>query len=136
MGLQVLIIEDDEVVIYLNRMLIEKSGLLSEPLCFFDGKKALNYLYRNQKMTEKYLVFLDINMPIFNGWDFLDEVKKLNYNYNIYVVLVTSSFDELDRERAKDYPQILDFITKPLKIEHCEVIKNLLETADLIKAGY
>ena len=73
------------------------------------------------------LILLDINMPVMDGWDFLNELQKIEEGKNIPVVLITSSVDNHDIEKAKTYAQIKGYFTKPLPKEGINDILELLE---------
>lgn len=125
MDLQVLIVDDDEIVIFLHEVVVVKSGLSPAPLSFKDGKAALDYLQEQYQEGVHYLVLLDINMPIMNGWEFLEALQIEPCSSCVSVVMVTSSINGLDREKARQYKQVVDFVEKPLHLEACERIKHL-----------
>lgn len=122
--LKVLLVDDDEVVIFIHTQIAKMSGLDSEPLMFLNGKLAFDFL-SNAKPEEKFLVLLDLNMPVWNGWDFLNALKTLNLKDNVFVVIVTSSVDKIDIDRSKTYEQVIDYVEKSLNIEKCKKIMNL-----------
>jgi CheY-like chemotaxis protein len=123
MSLKVLIVDDDEIVIMIHRMMTIKSGLSADPICFSNGADAVAYLQSNFTEKDNYLVLLDLNMPLMNGWEFLDSIGPFP---GLEIVIVTSSIDNRDHEKAKTYKQVIDFIEKPLNLETCAKIKNLL----------
>lgn len=131
MSLKVLIADDDEVVIFLQKMMVVHSGLSPEPISFNDGKAAIDYLNEQYKEGDSYLILLDINMPVMNGWEFLDAIQTMPFSNAVSVVMVTSSIDSKDRDKAKQYTQVIDYIEKPLNIETCNRIKRLPQIADL-----
>ncbi|MEQ8534886.1 MAG: response regulator, partial [Imperialibacter sp.] len=68
------------------------------------------------------VILLDINMPVMDGWQFLDEFVKIKplIKKKITIYMVSSSIDEADLERAKTYEEVSDFIVKPVKAEDLE----------------
>ena len=60
------------------------------------------------------VIFLDLNMPIMDGWEFLDEFGKLSEEKDIRIYILSSSVDSRDMERAKKYGMVNGFIAKPL----------------------
>lgn len=70
------------------------------------------------------MILLDINMPIWNGWKFLDEFLKIEPATNIIIYIISSSIDPNDTKKAKEYSVIKNFIVKPISIEK---VKELLE---------
>jgi len=132
MSLKVLIVDDDKMIKLVHKMMVLKSGLCTEPLVFDDGKSAFDFLVSKHTDFDNYLVLLDINMPIMNGWEFLDAIQGKEFEKKLIVVMVTSSVDTGDRNKAKEYPQIIDFLEKPLKVDACNYIKNLPSIAPLL----
>ena len=83
----------------------------------------MKYLERGTENVD--LVLLDINMPLMNGWQFLEEHEKLEENKKVHIVMMlSSSISNEDIKRAKDIPAIKKFIRKPLS---SETIKEILE---------
>ena len=121
MNLDVIIIDDDAVVLFLHKLLIKKSKLPSHVRDFIDAEKAMHFL-KHRTSTNYLLIFLDINMPYYNGWDFLDQIEKLPVKENIFVVMVTSSINESDLKTAKSYDRVIDYREKPLSKQACEDI--------------
>jgi CheY-like chemotaxis protein len=96
-----------------------------------NGKYAIEQLSDIQRKDPNKLpdyILLDINMPIMNGWEFLDEYKRLNLDplgkSKIYII--SSSVFSNDINKARSYPLVKDFISKPLNVEK---IKELFEVA-------
>jgi two-component SAPR family response regulator len=123
MNLKVLIVDDDEIIVVIHTILIKKSNLETSPLTFNKGKEAIDYLKKNQDNSDTYLIFLDINMPEMSGWEFLEEVNKIKNN--VFIVMVTSSVNKVDKDKSLLYDKIIYFLEKPLKKEDCDNIKLL-----------
>ncbi|MDX1601667.1 MAG: response regulator [Salinimicrobium sediminis] len=119
MDLDVVVIDDDAVVLFLHKVLIQKSSLPSNVNAFSNAGQALEFM-RQRSTRKNLLIFLDINMPDINGWDFLDYLNRLSFSKKIFVVMVTSSINRSDRNRAEQYPLILDYLEKPLSKQACE----------------
>ena len=132
MSLKVLIVDDDKMIKLLHKMMVLKSGLCTDPLVFDEGKSAFDFLVAHHTDFENYLILLDINMPIMNGWEFLEAIQGKEFVHKLQVIMVTSSVDTGDRNKAKDYIQILDFLEKPLKVDGCNYIKSLPTIASLL----
>lgn len=135
MSIKVLIVDDDAIILMLHKEL-SKRILCANAVGFLNGKKALDYLvahYEKEGQDDEsvFLVLLDINMPEMNGWGFLDAIQHYPWAKHIYVVMVTSSIDNNDREKAQQYQQVIDFIEKPLSINTCTLVKQLPSLASL-----
>jgi len=127
MSLNVMLIDDDETVIYLHKIIVKNSSLTKEPFCAFNGEQALKYLKNRQPLNpDHFLILLDINMPVMNGWEFLDSIQQEDFASHISVVMVTSSVDKTDRKKAAQYIQVIDFVEKPITSDDCERLKNFV----------
>ena len=88
----------------------------------------MNYLHEaiggNANKPVPDLIFLDINMPAMNGWDFLDQYEKIEglKDREIVLIMLSSSMYVDDINRAKTYPSVSDYITKPLTAAHLQQI--------------
>jgi CheY-like chemotaxis protein len=119
MKMKVLIVDDDEVVLFLHDIMVRESGLSATPLVFNNGSKALAYLNEQTRQDEKYLMLLDINMPVMNGWQLLERLERSDMKDRIVVVMVTSSIDVNDARKARTFPLVIDYLEKPVTIEVC-----------------
>ena len=135
----VLIIDDDEATNFFNQMIVEKSGCTDFIKVAQSGKEALDYLTKcvqdeggEKRFPCPDLIFLDINMPAMDGWEFLDRYKKLNKEHqgNSIVVMMTTSLCPEDIARSKEMPEISGFENKPLTSEKLNrILKNILPAA-------
>ena len=73
---------------------------------------------------ENYTIFLDINMPEMNGWEFLNEIKSFVSPQNTTIYLLTSSINKLDKEKATHFPIINQYLSKPICKEILKKIKE------------
>ncbi|MBP6586110.1 MAG: response regulator [Flavobacterium sp.] len=132
----ILCVDDDPITLMLCKMVIAKSSFASEIITAQNGEEALNYfddLKLNNLGAEikKYpsLVFLDLNMPVMDGWEFLDHFSKEEYTSafkNTKVIVLSSTIDPNDIEKSKTYPMVLDFLSKPITKEIVENLKEKL----------
>src|SRR5215217_4411570 len=121
----VLVVDDDDNWCYLSKRILQKAGIGKEVLTAHNGLEAITRLRTLAAGGEKLpdLVFLDIKMPVMDGFEFLDEIMKsteLNLSQT-RIFMCSSSFHHKDRERANQYP-VAGFITKPLTQE---VLNNI-----------
>ncbi|UZR97599.1 response regulator [Chondrinema litorale] len=119
----ILLIDDDIDDNFFHKRIIEKAGITEEVAICLDGKDALQYLTATGKYTnenESYprpeIIFLDINMPRMNGWDFLEEYRKLpeTVRSSHVIVMVTTSLDIEDRQKADTYEEVKYYQNKPM----------------------
>lgn len=125
---RIVLIDDDSTSNYLNKMIIEKSDLVDEVLTFENATEALNYFQNKIQSEEGSLVLLDINMPIMNGWEFLDQYIQLNGQLRQNkVVMLTSSINPEDKQQAEENQFVADYKHKPLSIPMLqELVRNYL----------
>lgn len=117
---QVFLIDDDELHSLSVQRMLKKSSYNIKLTVFKDGEKALDYFNNNTEAKNlPDIILLDINMPIVDGWDFLDEFEKIKptLEKNIDIYMVSSSVDAFDIVRAKTQ-KIKDYIIKPITINH------------------
>ena len=123
------IIDDDKANNYLTRIMLEDTGL-SNFRQFRLVDEAMDALKKvvDEKQEEEYptLILLDLNMPVKTGWDFLDEFRTLPQPFSIKpkIYFLTSSDYRGDREKAGSYPEILDFLDKPISDEVANWLKE------------
>lgn len=123
------VIDDDKLSIKLMSMLISKNNFCEEIISFYNPQNALDELKNNAADSSKLpdVILLDLNMPVLDGWQFLDEFILIEFAKKIVVFIVSSSIDPSDLEMAKNYPIIKDYIIKPLSSEKLKEASLLIE---------
>lgn len=116
MDLKILIIDDDPIFLFLQKKILELNNFSKDISAFDSGQKGLDYLETKKHDNISFLVFLDINMPEINGWQFIELTKKIGIK-NLHVVIVTSSIDEVDKKTAFSFSETIDYFEKPIKSE-------------------
>ncbi|MCH8495215.1 MAG: response regulator [Balneolales bacterium] len=114
------IIDDDSIYQMLMRRIIEKSHPHIQVEVFFNGKTALKKLesiIESGNLQEKpHTVFLDINMPVMDGWTFLESIRDegiySKLPFTLYIA--SSSIDHSDFRKAKTFENVSDYLVKPL----------------------
>ena len=118
---EILIIDDDKVICLLHSHVVRLSHFKDAKI-FTNPKKALEDILTNEEVN-KYLIFLDINMPELDGWQFLNELNKLDEADRFVVILVTSSVDMADKTRAESYTLVQGYIEKPLTLDRVNSLR-------------
>ncbi len=130
-NVSILLVDDDEINNFISIKLIKKALINTDISACLNGKHGIDYLLdlqRNEPGKLPDYILLDINMPIMNGWEFLDEYKRLDLDPSnkCKVYIISSSVFSNDINKARSYPVVKDFISKPLNVEK---IKDLFEFA-------
>jgi len=121
--IKVMLVDDQKMANFITRKLIEVTGFSTEVVDYTIPQEALLDLSN----TNPDLIFLDLNMPEVNGWQFLEVLtEKQNQTQ---VVIVTSSTSKHDKEKAQKYAQVIDFIEKPLTKNTILSLKSKLDLA-------
>jgi CheY-like chemotaxis protein len=120
----ILLVEDDPIFQLLHQKLIQKLQWNVELLAAKNGQEALDLLDKVGTSDMRALVLLDINMPICDGWQFLDQLDTKLYKETVQVVVVSSSTDQVDRQNASKYKNVIDYLVKPIKTADLEIIWN------------
>ncbi|MEC8884267.1 MAG: response regulator [Bacteroidota bacterium] len=109
---EVLIVDDDKTICLIHKYLLKTVHNI-EPRFYTCAGDALKCI-ADSPNSSKYIIYLDINMPVLNGWDFLERLYQFKNKERFSVILVTSSIDAVDKSKAKDYDLVQGYIEKPL----------------------
>ncbi|GGG43050.1 response regulator [Hymenobacter glacieicola] len=123
----ILLVDDDKTTNFLNRLLLENLGVADRVLVAENGREALRLIEQNStEETCPALILLDINMPVMNGFDFLDAYQDLSFDHkqSVVIVMLTTSLNPRDVARLQQLPTN-GFMNKPLtkKMVH-DVLKE------------
>lgn len=123
------IIDDDKIYVNLVKKIIEIKKLSENLLIYKNGKEALDYfkdIMESATDEDKLpdIIFLDLNMPVMDGWEFLNEFIKIKNSLHkkITLYVVSSSIDPRDLERAKSFNLVTDYLIKPIELKKFEKI--------------
>lgn len=121
---KICIIDDDPVYKLVTKKLINKTNLFSHTTEFSNGSEAFQYFESTHDLPE--IILLDLEMPEMDGWEFLTEFckleKKLHIDSTVYIA--TSSIALEDKEKAKKFNCVKDFLSKPINLEKLQIIAN------------
>ena len=117
--IKLLVIDDDDINIFIIKKIVEKTGYDAQMVAKTNGQLAIDYLIELKESGSAFpqLILIDINMPVLNGWEFLESYEKLGLEEDIDMYMLSSSVYENDIEKAKTYKTVKGFISKPLSIE-------------------
>ena len=126
--INLLVIDDDDINIFIIKKIVEKADLNINMVSKGNGQQAIAYikdLIANQEQFPN-LMLIDINMPIMNGWEFIEGYQMLNVQQNVDMYILSSSVYENDIEKTKSYPLVKGFISKPLSIDRLKELVNAI----------
>lgn len=115
------IIDDDDMYVNLITKVIDLRKLSKNLIIFRNGKEALDYFVSALKKMERRdipeVILLDLNMPIMDGWQFLNELSKYDFKElkKTTLYIVSSSINPADIERSKAISMVKDFLVKPIR---------------------
>lgn len=116
-NLKILLVDDDEINNFLNEIILQDLDIADKIFVKQNGREALDLISDHCNNGKEHLcpdiIFLDINMPVMNGFEFLEEYKKLPTSKKSVVVILSSSENERDVKESKKYG-ITAYINKPL----------------------
>ncbi len=126
--INLLVIDDDDINIFIIKKIVEKTGFDINMVAKSNGKQAIDYL--TEVIAEgaifPNLVLIDINMPVMNGWEFIEAYQEIVTEQKADLYILSSSVYENDIEKTKSYDSVKGFISKPLSMERLtELIKAM-----------
>jgi PAS domain S-box-containing protein len=128
---QILLIDDDKVCNFMNKRIVTKAFTSANVNAVTRAAAALEYLKEKMFSDAEFpdTIFVDVNMPEMNGWEFLDELQKFPKHAldHCNVIMLSSSIDAYDISKSKTYKVVRQFITKPLTMEK---INEIMERSD------
>ena len=121
---RILLVDDSQPFNFLTRMVLNQNGVKCRIDEALTGKAAIDYINKNTECPD--VILLDINMPVMDGFEFLEEFEKRSKCHKITrIFMLTSSDREEDKAMALGNPRFKGYFDKPLKQEH---IKKILES--------
>ena len=122
----VCIIDDDPIYAFAVQKLFKMNNFSNNCVIFKNGQEALEGLSNlfNEQDTLPDLILLDINMPIMDGWQFLEAYKSTNLYNKIPIFITSSSVDTLDVNKAETNSLVKGYVNKPLNLDSLTLIKS------------
>ncbi len=122
---KVLLIDDDKINNFLSTLIIKQSKIAEVFKECFNGQEAIDFLEKSDNQNLPDVIFLDLNMPVLDGWQFLEIFMKMEIHSQVPIYILTSSNYDADMNKAKSYSVVKGYIVKPLKKEMTLAILEL-----------
>lgn len=111
------LVDDDQIFRFTFSRTLKSVQPEPQLLMFGDGAEAIDYIIKNRGLDNALpdILFLDINMPIMDGWQFLDEFSRIRHELckDVQIRMLSSSVDPMDIEEANSRPEVSKYIVKP-----------------------
>lgn len=130
---KVICVDDDPIALLLSKLVISKANFASQIITCVNGEEAIKYLEKpetieeNSNSEQPLLILLDLNMPVMDGWEFLEQFST-KLHQQVYptakIILLSSSIDPNDIKKSKDFAMVVDFLPKPLTKEMLVLISE------------
>ncbi|MCB1177555.1 MAG: response regulator [Leptospiraceae bacterium] len=123
-SLKIWVADDDDIYRFILIEILKKYIPPENIEAFPEGESLLEEINSSLQDPDQLpdYILLDLNMPIMDGWEFLDQFIKLQVPNKIFINIVTSSYDQADINKAKDYPVVSNYYIKPISNEAVEEI--------------
>ncbi|SHI60899.1 response regulator [Flavobacterium terrae] len=118
------IIDDDNIFVFVLKKLLEKNENFVQVKDFKNGEDVLDILEKNSEFPD--IILLDINMPVVDGWQFLQKLEELPNKEKLKVFVMSSSIDVADVEKSKEFTTVKNYISKPINQEKLNELLSLL----------
>lgn len=119
------IIDDDNIFVFVLKKLLEKNENFVQVRDFKNGEDVIEIL-ENDTAEFPDIILLDINMPVVDGWQFLQKLEELPNKDKLNIFVMSSSIDVADVEKAKQFTTVKNYISKPINQEKLNQLLGLI----------
>lgn len=123
---KVIVIDDDPINNMICEKMVQHAEFAEQVESYLSALDALAWVKQSQESTSDIFILLDINLPLMNGWEFLEQLQQLKDNYqsiDFSIYIHSSSVSVDDQQKATDHPLVKGFILKPLTLDKLAGLK-------------
>ncbi|MBL3658704.1 response regulator [Fulvivirga sp. 2943] len=123
-----MLVDDNEIDVFINQKVIELDHFSENVITCYSGREALDYLSKKESNELPNVIFLDLNMPVIDGFEFLEAFASFpeEVRRKITIIVLTSSDNDYDKDRISSNDDVLLFQSKPITEEKLNNIRKLL----------
>jgi CheY-like chemotaxis protein len=125
---KIFIIDDDEIHQLIVSTKVKRMNIAQEIMSFTLAQEALEEIKKSNKIDMPDVIFLDINMPAYDGWDFLEDYMVIadTIGKNPLIYMLTSSISDTDVAKANTYAIVSGYLLKPLKDADLKLVADTM----------
>jgi len=120
---KIYLVDDQPISNFITKKLLEIEGYQGTVKDFTNPREAMEFVSEDSDA----IIFLDLNMPEMNGWEFLEMLQSRNCRHRI--IILTSSTSKIDVDKAKDYPSVIKYMVKPMNKQKFSELSGLLKAS-------
>lgn len=120
---KIYLVDDQPISNFITKKLLEIEGYQGTVKDFTNPREAMEFVSEDSDA----IIFLDLNMPEMNGWEFLEMLQSRNCKHRI--IILTSSTSKIDVDKAKDYPAVIKYMVKPMNKQKFSELSGLLKAS-------
>ncbi|WP_295182183.1 response regulator [uncultured Christiangramia sp.] len=120
---KIYLVDDQPISNFITKKLLEIEGYQGTVKDFTNPREAMEFVSEDSDA----IIFLDLNMPEMNGWEFLEMLQSRNCRHRI--IILTSSTSKIDVDKAKDYPAVIKYMVKPMNKQKFSELSRLLKAS-------
>ncbi|MFV8281520.1 response regulator [Christiangramia marina] len=120
---KIYLVDDQPISNFITKKLLEIEGYRGTVKDFTNPCEAMEFVSEDRDA----IIFLDLNMPEMNGWEFLEMLQSRNCSHRI--IILTSSTSKIDVDKAKDYPAVIKYMVKPMNKQKFSELSGLLKAS-------
>jgi CheY-like chemotaxis protein len=129
--METILIDDDSIGVFMTERLLKREEFASSIASYTSAEQALAFLMQAEPQQLPQVIFLDLNMPVMDGWDFLEALRPLEHQLlgRCHVYILTSSLAHSDSNRIRQYPLVAGLIHKPLDSAQIQSVRAQVQAA-------